>query len=497
MRQLSKSKIIAFRQCPKRLWLELHRPELRDDSGNEAVFATGNRVGEVARQIYDPLAAGRLIDIEEEGWDAAYKETETWLNQGSSPLFEGALRIPGALALADVLLPIQTQQGTRWRMVEVKSTASLKDYQRDDIAVQAHVAITSGVSLASASVAHIDTSFVYPGGGNYQGLLTEVDLTEEAVARSAEVASWIAEAQVVAALPDEPKADPGPQCSNPFVCSFCAYCQQDQNESEYPLTSFHRLNAGKREAWEAEGYRDIREIPDEWLSDTNRWIKEQTAKGETWFDAEGASSELAEYAGPWRFVDFETIAFAVPIWAGTSPYKQIPFQFSLHLVEDGQPLHHQAFLDLSGNDPRSTLVQDLIAACGDTGPIFAYNASFEKTVMGQLAETFPLLATELHSIIDRVVDLLPVAKRCFYDPSQHGSWSLKAVLPAICPDLDYGSLEGVQNGDMAQQAFLEAIDPMTTPERREQLRLQLHDYCELDTLALVRIWEIFTMRRAR
>ena len=60
-----------------------------------------------------------------------------------------------------------------------------------------------------------------------------------------------------------------------------------------------------------------------------------------------------------------------------------------------------------------------------------------------------------------------------------------------------GSLEGVQNGDMAQQAFLEAIDPATTPERREELRLQLHDYCELDTLALVRIWEIFTGRRAR
>ena len=79
MRQLSKSKIIAFRQCPKRLWLELHKPELRDDSGSEMVFAIGNQVGDVARQIYDTAGNGRLIDVGEIGWDAAYSETREWL----------------------------------------------------------------------------------------------------------------------------------------------------------------------------------------------------------------------------------------------------------------------------------------------------------------------------------------------------------------------------------------------------------------------------------
>ncbi|MCY0854028.1 hypothetical protein [Cupriavidus sp. D39] len=55
MRALSKSKLMAFRQCPKRLWLEIHRPELREDSATtEASFQVGHQVGEIAQRLYDP-----------------------------------------------------------------------------------------------------------------------------------------------------------------------------------------------------------------------------------------------------------------------------------------------------------------------------------------------------------------------------------------------------------------------------------------------------------
>ncbi|WP_193211153.1 DUF2779 domain-containing protein [Luteolibacter marinus] len=489
MRQLSKSKIIAYRQCPRRLWLELHRPELKDDNGNQAVFAIGNQVGEVARGIYDAAGKGELIDIEAMGWDAAYERTASWLAGEQAPLFEAALRIPGALALADVML---SDGGGSWRMIEVKSTASVKDYQRDDIAIQAYVAKQAGVPLSSVSLAHIDTSFVYQGDGDYRGLLFEVDLSGEAFARETEVAGWIAEAQEVAALPEEPEVEPGPQCWDPFECGFCAHCHRDLPTAEFPLTSFYRMRGTKRDELVAAGYRDIREVPDEHLSETNSWIKELTAKGETHFDAAGAAAELARHPGEPSFLDFETIAFAVPIWAGTSPYKQIPFQFSLHHRDASGGGRHAEFLDTTGADPRRPLAEALVAACGSKGPIYAYNAKFEKGVIAGLAQHFPDLAVGLMVILSRLVDLEPIARRNFYAPSQHGSWSLKAVLPAICPELDYGRLEGVQNGDLAQQAYLEAIGPDTTEERRGQIRRQLLDYCELDTLALVRMWEVFS-----
>ena len=131
-------------------------------------------------------------------------------------------------------------------------------------------------------------------------------------------------------------------------------------------------------------------------------------------------------------------------------------------------------------------------ACLESIPIFVYNAGFEKTRISELANRFPELAQDLLALNDRVVDLLPIARGYYYHPSQKGSWSIKAVLPALCPDLHYDDLEGVQDGGMAMSAFAEAVAPLTTPARKAEIERQLLDYCKLDTYAMVRLWSAFT-----
>lgn len=492
MPNLSKSKIIAYRQCPKRLWLEIHKPELRDDSASEAVFAIGYQVGEIARRIYDPHDTGTTIDIGALGHGGALAlSAELLAAQGDAPVFEAGVSINGALAYADVMLPDVSDGRFAWRMVEVKSSASVKDYQRDDIAVQTYIATTAGVPLSSVSLAHIDTSFVYQGDGDYRGLLVEKDLTEEAVARAPEVAEWIAGAQSVAAADEEPVIPTGPQCSSPFACAFSAYCNRDQVFPEYPLDSLPRLHPSRRALIEQMGHDDLRDVPDDALNDIQVRVKQCSASGIPYFDAEGAAAELAPYGFPAYFLDFETIAFAVPAWKGTRPFQQLPFQFSLHVLAADGALDHHGFLDLSGADPSLACAVDLIRLCGKKGPVFAYNAGFESRVIRELAARYPEHAVRLNAIAARLVDLLPIARRHYYHPSQHGSWSIKAVLPALCPDLSYDSLDGVHDGNMAQAAYQEAIASNTTVERKEQLRAQLHEYCKLDTLAMVRIWQAF------
>jgi hypothetical protein len=493
MRNLSKSKILAFRQCPKRLWLEIHKPELRDDSGSEAVFAIGHQVGEIARRIYDPEGNGVTIDIEELGHGKALAQSAVLLAEGKGPVFEAGVTIDGALAYADVMLPDLTDGTLAWKMIEVKSTGSVKDYQRDDIAVQAHIATRMGIRLSSISLAHIDSSFIYPGDGDYRGLLKETDLTAETLSRSTEVREWIAGAQAVTALTEEPEVETGPQCGTPFTCGFCDYCNRDQvvpAQTQYPLTSLP--NFRKHELMEELGIDDLRMVPDEYLSDIQAHIKEHTVAGSVFFDAEGAAADLAPYGFPAYFLDFETIRFRVPIWKGTTPVLQIPFQFSLHTLDANGSLQHHGFLDLSGDDPLCAFVQSLIGLCGKHGPVYVYNAAFECGRMRELAERFPDLAPALEAIIARIVDLLPIARSRYYHPSQHGSWSLKAVLPAAIPDLSYDDLDGVQDGNMAGVAFMEAIDPSTTAERKKELENQLVEYCKLDTFAMVRLWEKFS-----
>jgi hypothetical protein len=182
----------------------------------------------------------------------------------------------------------------------------------------------------------------------------------------------------------------------------------------------------------------------------------------------------------------------VPIWKGTRPYQQIPFQFSVHRLSRTGKLEHQAFLDLAGADPSKSFAEALIVACGERGPIFVYNAAFETTRIRELSERFPRIAADLVALNERVVDLLPVARDHYYHPSQQGSWSIKAVLPALCPDLNYDSLDGVQNGGMAMGAFVEALMPETSATRRAEIESQLLAYCALDTYAMVRLWSAFT-----
>lgn len=491
MSGLSKSKIIAFRQCPKRLWLEIHQPEQCDDSASEAVFKIGYQVGDVARRIYDPEGKGVTIDIGTLGHSGALALSAELLREGRGPVFEAGVSIDGALAYADVMLPDRSDGTLRWNMIEVKSSTKLKDYHLNDIAVQSYIATAAGVPLASVVVAHIDNTFVYPGDGDYRGLLKENDLTEVALSCSDEVREWIVGAQAVASLPDEPVMEAGPQCGYPFPCGFCEYCNRDKVSPEYPISSLPWLKGWRWDAVEAVGSDDLREIPDELLLPMQIRVKQCSVTGQPFFDAAGAAADLAPHGFPAYFLDFESIRFAVPIWKGTKPYQQIPFQYSLHILDEEGTLRHTGFLDLSGNDPSRSLAESLIRDCGEHGPVFAYKAGFESGVMGKLAAQLPDLAPSLEAIIDRVVDLLPVARNRYYHPSQHGSWSLKAVLPAIVPELSYDQLDGVQDGNAAGEAFLEAIAPATTPERKREIEGQLIEYCKLDTLAMVRLWGVF------
>ena len=117
MRNLSKSKLLSFKQCPKRLWLEIHKPELKEDSADtEARFDAGNRVGELARKLYDPKGVGVLIDAQQEGFPAALERSSTLLNS-SRPIFEAGFAAKGALAFADMILPVKKQGRPAWRMV--------------------------------------------------------------------------------------------------------------------------------------------------------------------------------------------------------------------------------------------------------------------------------------------------------------------------------------------------------------------------------------------
>jgi len=532
--RLSKSRLLSYLQCPKRLWLEINRRELAVITpAMQARFDTGHRVGEIARKLYDD---GHGVYIEHtQNLSAALKQTQALLStsSGISPLlggqaslalegggeaplllpraeehcpqtlsredagegggegpsgvtviFEATFEHEGVLVRTDVLerTPILT------RLIEVKAATEVKEEYATDCAIQTWVLTGAGVRPDEVVLAHVNNKFTYRGGGNYRGLLTENSLGDAATIVARQVPEWSREAKQVLAG-DEPTTPIGTRCRKPYECSFIDYCWP---KTHFPLTDLPRLGK-KLDDYVARGYKDVRDVPESEVSGEDaRRVWSATIANRVEVRPE-LREELREIPYPRYYLDFETIAFAVPIWAGTRPYQAIPYQWSVHIEASASSIAHFEYLDLSGDLPVEGVARSLIEALGNEGPILSYG-NYELQCIKTLATLVPELADRLHALEPRLVDLLPIIKRNYYHPAMHGSWSIKAVLPTVVPEMRYEDLGEVQEGDAAQRAYLEAISPTTSPPRKSEIAQSLRQYCAFDTQAMLRMVQVFEAR---
>jgi hypothetical protein len=472
---LSKSRILNGLQCPKRLYLQVHQPELAEvDASTEHRFRVGHKVGDVARSLQ---AGGKLMA--DADLSAALDATKQELAAaGDKVLFEPAIAHGGVLIRADIL----SRTGTSVELREVKSSTGVKDYHYPDVAVQVWTLRGAGVPVSRSFVTHIDNAFVYKGDGRYAGLLRDTEVSADIAPRIEKVPGWVEELSGVldGAMP---VVETGRHCSDPFECPFHGHCSA--GGPAFPVEVLPRGGKAIMALRDA-GYRDLQKVPDGALTAPGHvrvWRATTTGLADI---VRGAGAELASLPYPRLYLDFETAQMAVPIWTGTRPYEQLPFQWSCHVESADGSLEQRGFLDLSGRPPMRAFAESLIAFLGTTGPVFSYS-SFERTILAQCAARFPDLAESLGAIMDRLVDLRPLTERSYYHPQMLGSWSIKSVIPTIAPELDYAALGEVQEGTQAQVAYLEAIDPSTPPERRQAIERDLLAYCAHDTLAMVRL----------
>jgi hypothetical protein len=486
--RLSKSKLLSFLQCRKRLWLEAHRPELAQiTAARQALFDTGHRVGEVARTLY---SRGRRVQSEYP-LDRASPGVNAQLQLFTAPPASGPSVAPDASEVffeatfehGDVLIrtDVLEQSVAGTRLVEVKAGTQMRDEYVPDVAIQTWVLEGVGVRVNDIALAHINDQFVYRGGGEYRGLLTEEAVGDLARRVAQRVPEWTRNALGVIAAP-EPAVPVGQHCRTPFECPFIHYCWP---QTDYPLTVLPKLGA-RLDEYVARGYRDVSDVPESEVSGEARervWRATRANRAEI---APALRTELRAIGYPRYYLDFETIGYAVPIWPGTRPYQAIPYQWSVHVERAEGAVEHFEHLDLTGELPVRALAQHLLATLGSDGPIVTYS-DYERQCLRTLAQLVPMLADHLRALEPRLVDLLPLLRSHYYHPAMRGRWSIKAVLPTVVPELRYEALGEVREGDAAQRAYLEAIHPATTPLRRHDLERALRRYCRFDTEAMLEL----------
>ena len=481
---LSKSRFLAGCQCLKRLYLQVHQPEMATQANcaDEAITEQRREVGLLARQLFP---SGVEVDDSSGPDQAIHITKELVANPGIPAIFEGAFHHQGVVVKTDILL---RRRENRWRLVEVKSTTDLKEHHAQDVAIQSYVVSHSGVNLGSVWLAHINRSYVLVGETvDPRQFFLFHNLTRRVQSLQPTLALQLRSQFRILDMPSPPDIPPGSHCADPVVCEFFSHCNPPK-PVDY-IGYLPRIPAGAMEQLEEMGVESIRDIPADFeLTDFQRRVCAAMQTGQSWYSAE-LKTEFQSLTYPLHFMDFETVNPAIPRFPGMRPYNHLPFQWSLHVQQQpGGTSEHFEFLAEDTSDPRKAFVSSLCQALGEGGSIVVYNQQFESQRLWELAGWLPEYAERIRAIQRRLWDLLPVVRSHVYHPALGGSFSLKAVLPALVPEMSYEGME-VANGQAAGLAWEAMIGGSCSEVERQTKRKALLAYCGQDTLALVKLLE--------
>jgi hypothetical protein len=302
------------------------------------------------------------------------------------------------------------------------------------------------------------------------------------------IPEMIDELRTVLASDVVPDIPIGQQCYVPYRCDFVEHCWAHIPEPS--IFNVYRLPWAKKEALRSMGVLAIEDIPDDFaLPAPSRFHIAAHKAGISIVERTPLRKFLDGLSYPLACLDFETAMSAIPAYDESRPYQQVPFQFSLHVIESkGEAPTHHGFLAEPGEDPRPALMDHLADVLPEAGDVLVYYQPFEQGRLTELARDFPDRAVWLEAVIGRLKDLiLPFQQRWVYEPAMNGSSSIKAVLPSLVPEMSYEGLE-VADGGQAMLAW-ERLSQATDAARAEPIRRALWEYCTQDTLAMVKILE--------
>ena len=477
---LSKSSYCRGIQCKKMLWLEKHKKEEMEEQNNDRILEQGNNIHEVARYMF-----GSHINIEyTENLNQMIEDTiNTIESYKDIVITEASFNYKNNFCSVDIL----KKQNNKYEIYEIKSSTELKDVYVNDASYQYYVLTNLGLKVEKVYLVHINSDYVRIGDLDLDELFKKNDITKEVKELQDTVKTNIKEINEYVENKEKIK-DIDENCFSPYSCPFFKYCTKHLPEKN--IFSIKRMQTKQKLKLYNKGIYSYEDLLKEDINETyKRTIEYELYDKADYIDKKQIKEFLKTLKEPLYFLDFETYQMPIPLYNNVSPYEQIPFQYSLHILD--KELKHKEFLAESGIDPRRSLAEQLIKDIPLNVTTLAYNMGFEKSVIKKLAKLYNDLSDHLMNIHDNIKDLMiPFQKGYYYTKDMHGSYSIKYVLPALFPNeesLNYKNLDLIHNGSEAMSSFQDLINK--SKEEQSYIRERLLRYCELDTYAMVKIYE--------
>lgn len=508
--KLTKSKYTIYCLCPRKAWLDefFPKPQLsnvkRTDTGNEVDLLARDYFGKDSCSLADSKKPSTKPGLYAQ-YPLRYKDLECFVD---------ILRIneDGSIDIYEV------KSTTGYRS---KSGAIEKKYL-EDVSFQYYAAYKIGLTVKSINIIYLNNQYIYMGGDydlsqlfKLDDLTAEISETTQAVEEKVNAYLSMTEANVV-------ECPLSGACNEYNGCQYLQDCKDHKGlpkaQSVYDL--YGCQSKGKYIEKGILSFKDLIVSPYfEKLSAFNQRMVVYSLQGikDPYVNRELLQEKfLNKIKFPLYFFDFETVADALPVYPNSRPYQQIPFQYSLHVMDDETQSYkdvvkgNKYFLGDGVKDPREELIKQMIVELGDKGSIMAYNMSFEKERITELMRDYPKYEKKLAKIHKRFIDLADVfdyseqigwstrtenatavnrSTSMVYHPLMGPSTSIKKILPALYPndpDLDYSKLGQVQHGDQASESY--QLLKTLSPNDEALLRNDMLNYCCLDTKAMVAIY---------
>lgn len=388
-------------------------------------------------------------------------------------------------ARTDIL--IKNPKTDRWDMYEIKSSTSDKPLHRLDVTFQALV-FQDTFTIGDVFILHLNSKYIRKGALDIGQLFKATNISDYVKKLSKKVEVLCRDALRVVQQEDCHETD---ECLKPKTCPCLDLCHPLLPEySVYDIARIGGSYKKLRELVDTCG-ENIYDVPKDYtLTPAQRQHVDAVQTGQIYVDKSSIKKDLDGLTFPLHFIDYESYNPAIPLYDGYKPFDNMPFQYSLHILAKPEgKLAHFEFLETKTIDPILGLLRSLQSHLKKSGSIIVWNRQFEGSVNTRMAEIHPEFEKFCHDMNSRMYDLMDIFQNLWYlDPAFKGSYSLKAVLPALIPELSY-KVMAIGDGATAMAEWKKLVyGKFKVKSEKQKIKKNLLEYCKMDTLATVRIY---------
>ncbi|OGD95201.1 hypothetical protein A3A48_02105 [Candidatus Curtissbacteria bacterium RIFCSPLOWO2_01_FULL_37_9] len=486
--KLSKSEYLLFLKHPAWLWLKKYANEKLPpvDDNLQAIFDAGNLFETYAEQLFPGILRLGFKSYEE--YMSLPSRTKSALENGTQTIAQGGFEAKDIACISDIVVKVDDNT---FDLYEIKSSTRVKPEHEHDLAFQVIVLNACGYRVRNVSVIHVNNKFVRDGEINAKKIASIVDVTKKVAKRVAETKVNIQKAFQVLELDQMPSLLPS-HARPDALSDWLEIYGNLADLSPHNIYSLSYPGIDRLKKLEELEIDSLSAIPDDFpLTDKQKFQVLATKLDKEIVEKEGIKKFLSKLNFPLYFLDYETLSSLIPYFNGYSPYQQVPFQYSFHILDSPKAeLRHVSYLHRGNSNPIRSLSKSLQKNIGKNGSVIVWNESFEKSCNALMGKLEPEFESFYETLNQRVVDLmLPFANNWYVHKDFGGSASIKNVLPVLVPDLSYKTL-GIQEGTTAQRLWMEAVLDGKHDGLEDKIFNNLEEYCKLDTLAMVEIYKV-------